>query len=688
VAVLAPETLLEFPLGYEGINLLLDQGDTALVLAGMDNRRLLDFDPGAPDDQPLFAGSRDQDGDRLVDTRHGNRQVIAKVRMYGDTDEDLQDLVATVDAKLDKLRREGGELVVTVPSGEAYRLEVLAGGAKAEWSKRWVNHPRIDVTFEFTCGPYWMEAEEEVTLTTTMTAPCTIATAGPVRGSVPALGRLVVANQETADQAFAMWGLQSRTYDAALTAGLFYEAEDLTALGGAAAAVASGASGGDAVISDDLPVGTYLAVLSTGTLTHNGSFRIWARIRTTTPAAVATSIALEWATGDFRAFSRNGPVTLAAGSQSYWRLLDLGLVNIPDGDSWEGRVIVKVDGAVATGAVEVDCLCVMPVTEGYGEASGLEQAPTATTMAAQDGFNQTAGNLAGKTLEVGGTWAGTGDATDFTVNATDDTAERNADGDTAPRIQYVGSLDVAGVEVGATLSIADGPDDGEIHQGVIARYVDSSNYLTVRVTRNQPTPLYAWYRLIIRLAGTETVLDEIEIDDLVELDPPPDLRVVLTATPFGGITATLTNVTTGVTRTLSGFSSDLTSGGTLESGSVGLYDYNDHTETPTLIRTFDDFYAYEIPSDPAIFASQNLEVHHDRVVREHSTGASLTRVSRYAGDYLLVPVEGSEDRVLRVIIKTSRGHPADGMADSTAADDMNLQLFVTPRWLTLPASPA
>ena len=141
----------------------------------------------------------------------------------------------------------------------------------------------------------------------------TFAAAG-VGGDVPATGRLIINNDDANnDQRWLTWGLQSRRYDPAATAALFYEAEALTPQGGSTTGAESGASGGNGVLTGNLTY-LYQSVLSTqlsagagAHLTHVGRYRVYARIHANTTNGIAVSLRLQWADGDFRNPTLNDP---------------------------------------------------------------------------------------------------------------------------------------------------------------------------------------------------------------------------------------------------------------------------------------------------------------------------------------------------------------------------------------------
>src|ERR1700729_2012816 len=99
----------------------------------------------------------------------------------------------------------------------------------------------------------------------------------------PSRVRIVATNGTTIDQHGLLWGIRSAHYDAGTTAALFYEAEKLQPLSGAAGTALSGASGGTAVTHSTMPANAWIPLLSTsmtsGTvpLTHTGTYRVWAR---------------------------------------------------------------------------------------------------------------------------------------------------------------------------------------------------------------------------------------------------------------------------------------------------------------------------------------------------------------------------------------------------------------------------
>ena len=661
-----------------------DAANTPLTLVDNTSMWLLSEELPAPEEDPLWTSSRDMDGDALVHTRHRNRRCTWTIRVHGSSPDDLRQKVVKIEKKVDKLRREGGSIQRTVPSNHAYFLEIVAGTTECGWDKRFVSTSKLDVTLSLVARPYWHGGWTNVGTVTETSLPCAILTTTQIPGSVAALGRLVVEDLSGADQSWAMWGLQSQTYDTAASARLFLEAEDLTPVGGASVTTGSG-SGGEYVYRLGGPLkSAWQALLSTGPLTHTGDYRVWARVGGGSSAG-AVDVALEWGTGDFRVFNRNDTQTLGFIPILEWQLVDLGLIHVSDDEGWEGKIVARARGD-NNAYLTIDCLMVVPVSEGYGEASGLLRSPTATQWQVQDGFDQSAGNLVGKTLPVGGTWSG---GSGFSVTGSGK-VQRTATSDAVgtPVITTASGVTLAGVVATTSLAAGLGSSVASAYSGITARWVDTDNYAAAFLLLQ--TGLVS-LQAVVRVAGAprlSLVSNALAAFPAMQPWTSPGItgNITLTVGADGQIKASASVGDIASSRglgtlTVSGWSSYLADGGALESGRVGLYDYS--PGAGTRYAEWTDLYAYSAPSDPAIFGGQALEVRHDRVAREGASSSALTRVSRYAGDYLLVPCSAGEGRASRVLVKASRGAPSLGALDASI-DDIRATLYCRPRFIHLP----
>jgi hypothetical protein len=664
---------------------------TVLALSPVSAIGLTQFSAPAPPPKYQWASSVDTEGSTLATRGYENRTITIGLEISNDaTYLDVQEKVA-------KLHRDGGTLKYNNDNLlGAVVFDVLASeGFETPFDLTHYLGAIWTVQFSLTCKPYGRGAEVDLGDNVETTLPALVFTEATVTGDVPALGRLVIDDDSANDQYWLTWGVQSRYYSSATSAALFYEAEGRTLLGAATTAVGpTGASGGGSnVVQQATLIGSWLAMLSTQAtgggahLSHVGTFRVWARVQMPTANAGEVSIALEWAEGDFRRRNTNPAVTFEANHsrEGAWILVDLGLVTLravtQGTQRWEGRILAK--STVTGDDLYVDCFALIPADEGSGVVRGIPQYEASTALSAHDEFDQTAGALTGKTIPAGGTWAGAGDADDFQVETTGKTAQRTAVSDAGGTALVNGRVALAGVatytniyvQVSGTYTNA---GTAAPVWGVFARYTDSSNWLTAQLFLGSSSS-----SLLIaqRVAGVDTTLHTLTSSQLA-LHPPGATRTMrMLVDDQGRVFVWLWDVdgTPGQPVAV-GYSAALATGGALATGRIGFVDY--YLSATACTRNYDNFAAAVPTKDAAVFASQSLEIRHDRVTREDSAGAIWTEVSDAPGDYLKIPPSGSEARTLRVIVKGSRNDPEWG-ADS-GIDDISARLFVTPRYLVVP----
>jgi hypothetical protein len=638
------------------------------------------------------------DGDTVGCEWTGTRHASTSTRSATGGDR-FQAILRDIQTKVAKLAAEKGTLRRTLASGDQITFDVEKATVKIPSDWYFTQRSYAEVELKFECRPYGRGALQTYGSNTESSLPCLVFTAGTVAGNVPGLGKLVITDAQGQDQWWAAYGLQSRFYDGGTTAKLHYEAEELLPLGGAVTQARAGASGGTTVRQGTLTT-SYQAMLSTAYLAgtvhqqHVGDYRVWARLYRPTTNAGTVTVALEWGQGDFQKRTVNDAVIYDVDDrEGDFTLADLGLVNLKEpaqgAKRWEGRVLGK--SSTTGDDLEVDDLMLFPVGEGYGQVSSNIQSQNPTSFSARDEFDQSAGALAGKTLPAGGTWAGAGDTDDFAVEATGHTAQRTIGSDGGSTDPYAGRYGIAGtttltattVQVDLARSPVNAFGGTFDLQGVLARYTDTNNWLMAVVTWAGAVPELA---ILKRVSGTATQITSAPLP-LPRAIPQPlfatgvfyTVRLMVDAGGrflawFGQRGASLSLLATGV-------DSALATGGALASGKVGIYDA-ESAATPTgFTRIFDNFSAFVPTADAAIFASQSLEIRHDRATREDSTG-TYWNDKTIDGDYLRVPPAGREGRTTRIIVKGSRNDP-DTMND-TAIDDLTAQLYVVPRYLVVP----
>lgn len=675
----------------ESLTLATVAGTGSINLMGATGFTVVAHSYPAPQRRPLFASSADTEGSLLVSSSFENRTISVDVEIVRSSAALLEGSVADLQELVGQVGREGGTLTWVTPGGSTVIFDLVTDEAfEPVFDVSFSLGRRAAVSMVFTAKPFGRGTPVTLSDHTETTAPALVFTETSITGDVPALGKLVIDEDDAEDQAWVVWGQQQRYYSSAASAALFIEAEDLTTQGGSTkTAGATGASGaGSNVVRNTDLTTSFVSILSgqlsasSTYLSHVGTFRVFARVYCPTGNTGTVEVALEWSEGDFLRATRNATVEYESAWEGSFRLMDLGLVSLTEvaqgTQRWEPRVLAR---STAVGdEIDVDWLMFVPVDEGAGEAAATFAIPAPSSFTARDEFAQTAGGLNGKTLPVGGTWSGAGDADDFSVSGAG-TAIRTALSDAS---QYTGRFGIAGAStptntvVQATFSVNAYEDGtGAAYHGVFARYTDTSNNMVAVVVPGS-RQMEVWKEV----AGTITDLlgAPVSLPFSIELNTSYTVRLAVFA---GGVWTARVSLASaaGTSFTVGGQDSALATGGTLASGRFGMYDAC--LASNAITRTYDNFAAWTPVPDAAVFASQSLEVRHDRVIREDSTGAIWTPVSSYAGDYLLIPPTGPDARTNRFIVKGSRNAPGNG-ADS-GIDDISARLTYTPRWLVVPS---
>ena len=144
----------------------------------------------------------------------------------------------------------------------------------------------------------------------------------------------------------------------------------------------------------------------------------------------------------------------------------------------------------------------------YGKARAPTRPEAAPAFLARDEFDQSAGNLTGKTLPVGGTWEGAGDADDFDIYTASNYARRTAVSDpNTGDVEAEGRLCTASAPTLANVLVqADAwwtLDAGNPAVGVIARFADDDNFISAYFEHD---PNFLSVFVAKHVAGTRTQL--------------------------------------------------------------------------------------------------------------------------------------------------------------------------------------
>lgn len=309
----------------------------------------------------------------------------------------------------------------------------------------------------------------------------------------------------------------------------------------------------------------------------------------------------------------------------------------------------------------------------------IEPSSNPETLSAHDEFDQSEGALATKTLPLGGTWTGAGDAVDFKVISASHSLQRaevsDADLNTG-RYAIAGTTEPTAVQVGVTVT-ASTIAAAKLNLGVFARYSSTENWVKAVVGAAELVPgvNLLTFLVIKRVAGTITTLGSFQafVNHLTATE------VSLSVALNGSWRATATGA---FTATLEGQDAAFAPAGALEKGKSGLYDA--WTAATANTRTLDNFTVFTTTSDAAVYASKKAEVRWDRMQREDSSGTVLVPRTDYKGSYFRPQPARREGRSQRTIVKLSR-YNTDTMQDA-AIDDVAFKIFWQARGLLLPES--
>jgi hypothetical protein len=622
-------------------------------------------------------------GESVVDVRYPPRVVTLPLVIKEVAGTTFATARANLHNKVALIQREGGVLKRQLSNGAIYYADII--GATLTQGDQWMAsqkqaEPGVVLTLD--CVPDFYGPEVTLTDRTETTLPALRFVETDIGGDYPARCRFQVdEDQAGATQRSLYWAFRSRNYSSATAAAVSIDTNDLTPLD--AATKTSGRIQHLALGSDWTPVVS--GVRSTGPTypTHVGSYRVFARCRSSDGSAVQAR--LVWGTGDLVAPVENSPAQLfATPLTTDFAILDLGEVHIdtpPIGTHrWDYQIQAK--GDVGAEDIYVDWVWFFCIDESAGIVS-RSSAAASYTNTVSDSFNQTAGNLSVKAADSGQNWDGFGDADDWTIDTANDFAQRTAvsDADTATgRFVLLDSPTAAiNVSARATFSFTNGTSGGS-RLGVVVRWTDISNYLLVYLN---PDNRSLW--LEKRVAGVTTqVASKTGVlkgsGSLPEVDFGHRIYVEVDADGNYGCSYSYTGL--GKTAQFSGNDSVLATGGALASGKVGMYDANSTATANT--RKADAFIADHggQAADAVMYAGQSCILSTEGAFREDIGGVAWSRCGKVLGNLPRLPTT-TDGRSVEVLMKASRSALDEEIPDS-ATDDISAQGFYRPSYMFVP----
>jgi hypothetical protein len=644
--------------------------------------------------RPAWLENPDADGAVLGQVpRAGLQEIVFRLQYSGlaSMDTALGKMATLIDkVEACKLDPNGSALVWTPHGsaksgtfrallGEVVELPIELGGDGYGW---FVGDPVFVVSL--TCSPFWEGTESTPAISASWTTPSGVVTVPDVPGDAPALGELVVTNDEATDHVrWLMWG-------SGPDAGGLIDSDALVTTGfsgvGTTRTGAYDVGGGNTVIRATLTSVT-TAVCGTGELMHEGTYKVLARVYATESGAHAR---LVWQDKD-GPFTANPWDDLIAADN--WVKLDLGTINVVGtslGDQvWSGRIEAYNSNG---GTLDVDFIVLVPVADGHGLARATTPEPGGVVNAYDDFTGTTSGSALGtRTPVIGSAWATAGAATDFAFidagAATGNTTEaisRSATSST-PRFAVVGSvltnMEVSckmGIETGALTTLGPGV------QGPVARYVDTSNYLRLNVLAAVVGSVFN-VRLELFTIVAGTVSTQLATSSNTFVIPCTSYVVpVVTAYASGAAVGRLYAADGTLLDGVSGFASELATGGALDDGKGGVVD-SSNLGGDTYERWYDDVTVTAPPAEAVVaYAGQDFRVTHNEAVRADADSGryGVPPYYRPAGHFYLQP-EGAASRSTHMVII---GSPTDldTGAWSTIDHSLTADVTYTPRGNAIP----
>lgn len=427
------------------------------------------------------------------------------------------------------------------------------------------------------------------------------------------------------------------------------------------------------------------AAFGTGTLTHVGGWRVKLLGAQVSGPGVQARLAYRTGDGQYSFTPWVTPPFEDAECEIDFGVIQIGAVALGT-QAWDGRVEARstTPGDTLSMPNAAAGMLLLPVDGGHIKAR-RKYVHQAGAYVARDEFTAiTAGTaLNARAATLGGTWATSGATTDFAASdspAGSETMMRATTSDTTNgRTALLGSTVYAAIEIGVDAQFTGFDDDALLYAQLIARYVDSSNYLLCswNFRDDGSRPALTIYKVI---AGASTIITyEQEMwSPIPAVDTWYTIRLVVFASGVGN--AAVLNTATGATQLSAVFSdSVLATGGTLDDGKIGFRDISSGTPSPVVTRYYDNFYAATPAAETLVIESgRTLVLTHDTALKEASSGGTYGLLAP-RGARVFVPHAGRDDRQARFVAKARRVD-VDTTTDANLTDALTTQLSYRPRY--------
>ena len=354
-----------------------DAANVEVELTDDNNYGLIAHSYPTPPLAAQWASSVSTEGAVLASQRHENRVITISVDTVG------LGALYDLEQKITKLYREGGTLKRTFADSREIVFDILTvQDYDATFEQLHHLGGVTPVTITLVCKPYGRGAAITLSDHVETTLPVLVFTETDIPGDIPALGDLIIDEDQAQPQEVVHWGLESRYYSASSTAALFWQAESCTMQNGTVTgSPPATASGGSGVVVDLITAGAPTSILTVGPAggtTHRGSFRVLARVQA--KSTNTGNVSMHVLYSGWQAFSAaTAPVTLPTIMEGTWIDVDLGVINVPAPPAGvtSGNTFITLYGTptVANDDLYIDWVLLIPCLEGSGIASGLPGLP-------------------------------------------------------------------------------------------------------------------------------------------------------------------------------------------------------------------------------------------------------------------------------------------------------------------------
>ena len=592
-------------------------------------------------------------GSIKIDFRMPNRKVTIPLFLMNDpsgspTEEQAR---AMLQQKVGTLQMSGGWLMRQRAGGPATYADIIDAVLTLPdvWGETGAIEPSVNLVLEVSPDFYGDEIALDLATVSNgvLTGPLKLSGSNAlVQGDHMGRASIIVTDTTGNDQSSLIWAFRQTYYDSSATAQLMYEAENLNPVSPAATATVGGRSGvlHQALATQWVPI-VSTDVGGTAPMTHLGSYRVRARVLTTSPSNVW--LRLVWGVGAAIGITSNDLVLIPGQNNFY--IVDLGEIRVdfpPIGTlRWEGQI--QGQGQNGGESAFIDQIYLQPLDDAAGYGTASRSVASLSSPVNRDFFNQTGlgGNLDGKApdLPTTGTWSeptlGAGDFQVDTVNH----YVRRAVADSAPHYAVVGSS-MTDTDVSADIAFSD--FIGGQYAGVIARYGSTSAWFAAQIYC-QSTHGTMFVLLMKSKAGTVTTVSSVVVPTLPKY--PTYAHLELSISAGGTARVYLNGLAAGQINDsdLAGFP------GALTAGTTGLFEY---AAVSGATRYYDNFLVYPTaPNDAVVFAHSSASLRYDGMYRADTTNTYFGPIANVVGDLPRIPPSGVENRPVELFLMLSRG---------------------------------